>query len=340
MGSNIKSIPGNSEMPLTKFQKNQQMVKGWYEKQTEVQKTHNVQTVTHPETKKKWPAVAAIVPQAKVEQAGQNPDAREVKENVKKSNHFLNSLLALIKGAISRFLSNFSKKGTTDANIPIAPKAPPLPGEIRIALATTVSPEALTPPETSSHAFNQMMSFIIEERLAGMVMQEGIFRVSGSKSHVDKIVKQLTDSPNVELRKVFSEEELTKPTSPEYLSGDDFATALKEIVGQMNIFGSPDMTHQILTAAESLGDTEVPEADKIMTLRIISQKLPPNVKKDLAFLMELLCLVADNKWANKMGASNLALIFGPRLIKEVKIGDLNKLKIAIENLINYQNKIF
>ena len=64
--------------------------------------------------------------------------------------------------------------------------------------------------EIRSNALQQIVSFLEESRSADLAKEVGIFRISGSKSRVEEIIKRLTQSSEAKLVEVFSADELKK----------------------------------------------------------------------------------------------------------------------------------
>lgn len=160
----------------------------------------------------------------------------------------------------------------------------------------------------------------------------GIFRLSGSKLNVDKLLAQWTrSSTNADQ---IAEE---KP------SLQDATGVLKQIFGQMKLFNSPALQDKFLKLGEeSLAGME--EQAKISQLKDLVAQLPAHQQEALKAMLNLLGKVSGYKDENKMDVNNLAIVFGPRLVwKDDPAEELQIQKPRHEmavNLITYRDQIF
>lgn len=261
--------------------------------------------------------IGGTVSKTRIEEAGHRPEAHKVKEAQKQSWNFLSAIISFIRTALSylNIFAYFYKEPKTAAVMSEKIESP--------------AAEGASSPEVLSRAANLLISFLAKDENA--LKQEGIFRLSGSKVVNDELVKRLTQS-SVTL----SEEELSK-INPNSLTG-----ALKEIFGQMDLFGSPKLTENFLQLGTKINGLS--EEEKIAELKKLVGELPEQQQKDLNAMLALLAKITEFKDVNKMAASNLAIVFGPQLVPNLNpvefMAAFKQINLLTENLITYQKRIF
>ena len=80
--------------------------------------------------------------------------------------------------------------------------------------------------------------------------------------------------------------------------------------------------------------------DRLSEIKTLVQKLPKVHSDVLQFLIRHLAKVASHSEVNKMEASNLAIVFGPSLIRIEETGQVN-MQAAMANMMNmsFQNSL-
>lgn len=80
---------------------------------------------------------------------------------------------------------------------------------------------------------------------------------------------------------------------------------------------------------------------RLIEIKNLVQKLPKSHYEVLEYLMRHLVKVSGKSSINKMEPSNLAIVFGPSLIREPVVGDAGDMQAAYAGMINmsFQNEL-
>jgi len=138
----------------------------------------------------------------------------------------------------------------------------------------------------------QIMDILTE----GALNLEGLFRISGNSTDIDKYKYQIDKGDVVDFR---------TENDPHTLAG----------LFKLYIRNLPDplLTHDLYNDFLSIQDSEVEE--KMQKLQELVGRLPPENRTFLTELLHFLKLVSTYSTENKMTESNLAIVFGPNLLK-------------------------
>jgi hypothetical protein len=102
----------------------------------------------------------------------------------------------------------------------------------------------------------------------------------------------------------------------------------------------------VLTLTHACAAAEITDAgERLAQLKDLISKLPEDRRNILHRLVQSLVLIAENSEENKMNASNLAIVFGPSLLKAESDGldILFKIRaqcLVVENCILHHATIF
>ena len=191
----INQIEGSKAFPSDKpegadFKEKQAMLAEMFKKNPNALKVNRMQSAIQPEMKKDASLSGAVASKTKIKESGHNPETEQLRKEVKETGRFFSTLLAFIKTALSylNIFAYFNKK----------------PEEASTASEKIESPEVRrsVSPEKLSEAANLLISYL--EKNEAYLKEEGIFRLSGSKTTIDELVKLLTESSISELREKFS----------------------------------------------------------------------------------------------------------------------------------------
>lgn len=298
------------------FKEKQALLAEMLKKNPNVLKVNKMQSAIKPDMKEKASMTGAVASKSKIEESGHNPETEQLRKEVKETGRFFSTLLAFIKTALS-YLNIFAYFHKKPEKSSIASEEIEIPEVKR-----SVSPEKL------SDASILLIATLAKNE--AYLKEEGIFRISGSKATVDELVKQLTESSTGDLQEKLSS--MDPPPSVHDLTG-----ALKEIFGQMTLFSGPELKKKFL----QLG---ISEESRIAQLKELVGQLPDEEQKALKDMIELLAKVSEFKDENQMTVSNLAVVFGPRLVSiqdpMEMMSSFKQINEATESLINHQKRIF
>lgn len=308
--ANIPPIGGGQHLPREKFEDPGKTG-------NEFVKVNQMQSKMNPGMNPGDPKIAGSVSAKEIEKTGRHADAQKVKETQIRSGNFLFAVLSFIRTLLS-YLNIFAYfyKQTETASV---------------KSEKIESPETKTAatPDGLSRAANILISFLANDETA--LRQEGIFRLSGNKNVNQELVNKLTQStPAV------SQDELSE------IDRNSLTGALKELFGQMNLFGSPELTDKFLQLGRKING--LGEEEKRAELKGLVGQLPEQQQKDLNAMLGLLSKVTEFKDVNKMAASNLAIVFGPQLLPNLNpielYGAIKEINLLTENLITHREQIF
>lgn len=289
-------------------------------------KADQLQGVIHPAMNPdiKPTVLGGVTSKAKINETGHNPETEQLRDDINKTNQFLTAVLAFFWTALSylNIFAYFYKKPELSLTAP---------GEVEKIKAEKM--------EVSGEQLSQAAQFLIsylaknEESLNA----EGIFRISGRQPVVNQIIDKLMHASSGN-----QHDEISK-VDPQP-SSFDVAAALKQLFGQMNLFGSPELKKQFLEVGNELISSGMKPEETIERLKALVGQLSDQQKNDLSAMLDLLGKVEQHKDVNLMTFSNLAIVFGPRLVTiedPIEILQATKQTNAVaENLIVYRDKIF
>lgn len=288
-------------------------------------KADQLQGVINPtQTMPKATVLGGVTSKAKINETGHNPETEQLRDSFNKTNQFLAAVLAFFWTALSylNIFAYFYKKPELSLTAP---------GEVeKIKAEKEVSGEQL------SQAAQFLISYLAKNEES--LNAEGIFRLSGRQPVVNQIIDKLLHAPSGNQQDEISKMD-PKPSS------FDVAAALKQLFGQMNLFGrSPELKRQFLEVGNELLSSGMKSEETIERLKALVGQLSDQQKKDLTSMLDLLGKVEQHKSVNLMTFSNLAIVFGPRLVvieDPIEMLQATKQTNAVaENLIVYRDKIF
>eukprot|EP01133_Synstelium_polycarpum_P016697 gene16697-19850_t len=158
-------------------------------------------------------------------------------------------------------------------------------------------------------------SFVIKS--GNFLLNQGLFRVSPNQLDVDSLKESLNMCPVKDLDNVIGK------SGPHQL-----AAVLKAFFRDM---APPLLTHDLFDRIVDLADAECTVTDKIAQLRTLLARIPACNQATLQTVVLLLRTVGQNSERNKMSYSNLAIVFGPNLIKPAHQTIETSLKIPLIN---------
>lgn len=166
--------------------------------------------------------------------------------------------------------------------------------------------------EEKNRVFKELHRIITDKQIRGLD-SEGIFRVEGGSSSVQELRKALDRNPQqsligvdvYELGQVMKQffRELPIPLIP-----FDFYDKLISIQRQMTTFDPNSISN-------SMNDSKDRQVEFLEKLRFILHELPSNNFRLLEFLTQFLLNVSQHSKVNKMTTQNLAIVFGPNLLR-------------------------
>lgn len=185
--------------------------------------------------------------------------------------------------------------------------------------------------QLDSIGFNIIKKFIHAVETRG-INEQGLYRIAGVSSRVQKLLGLLMDSktsPEVDVDSA-AEWEIKTVTS-----------ALKHY---LRMLPGPLMTYQFQRSFIKAAKLDNQEA-RISEIHSIIHRLPEKNRQMLDLLMKHLANVANNHQQNLMTVANLGVVFGPTLLRPQEetvaaIMDIKFQNIVIEILIENHEKIF
>ncbi|KAK1161201.1 rho GTPase-activating protein 26-like isoform X1 [Acipenser oxyrinchus oxyrinchus] len=185
--------------------------------------------------------------------------------------------------------------------------------------------------QLDSIGFNIIKKFIHAVETRG-INEQGLYRIAGVSSRVQKLLGLLMDSktsPEVDVDSA-AEWEIKTITS-----------ALKHY---LRMLPGPLMTYQFQRSFIKAAKRDNQEA-RISEIHSIIHRLPEKNRQMLDLLMKHLANVANNHQENLMTVANLGVVFGPTLLRPQEetvaaIMDIKFQNIVIEILIENHEKIF
>jgi hypothetical protein len=159
--------------------------------------------------------------------------------------------------------------------------------------ATVTAPPKEAPQTTVTYRYEVLKKLVeaLEER---GTKEEGIFRVSGSTETTNQVHSTLNDVPDVSKVRVH-----------------DIASILRKYLRDLPDPLIPASKYDLFLETQKPPTSE----EKNKALKSALGTLPEENKSGLKLLMRLLKKIADNSDITKMTASNLAMIFGPALLR-------------------------
>ncbi|XP_033908003.1 rho GTPase-activating protein 26-like isoform X2 [Acipenser ruthenus] len=185
--------------------------------------------------------------------------------------------------------------------------------------------------QLDSIGFNIIKKFIHAVETRG-INEQGLYRIAGVSSRVQKLLGLLMDSktsPEVDVDSA-AEWEIKTVTS-----------ALKHY---LRMLPGPLMTYQFQRSFIKAAKLDNQEA-RISEIHSIIHRLPEKNRQMLDLLMKHLANVANNHQENLMTVANLGVVFGPTLLRPQEetvaaIMDIKFQNIVVEILIENHEKIF
>uniref|UniRef100_A0A3B3T6L2 Rho GTPase-activating protein 10 n=1 Tax=Paramormyrops kingsleyae TaxID=1676925 RepID=A0A3B3T6L2_9TELE len=164
------------------------------------------------------------------------------------------------------------------------------------------------------------------------INDQGLYRVVGVSSKVQKLLAAVTDE------KSYSEVNLS--TSEEW----DVKTITSALKVFLRSLPEPLMTYGLYKEFIMLAKSGSPES-RVQSIHALVHNLPEKNRAVLGLLMKHLARVAENSKQNLMTVANLGVVFGPTLMRpqEETVAAIMELKfqnIDVEILIEHHQKIF
>ena len=175
---------------------------------------------------------------------------------------------------------------------------------------------------------------------------EGIYRKSAVKHKIDKLCQNFESAPElVELTDVspfvISDvlktylRELPEPLIPSKLYNDFIKVARQYPAPPMSLDGKSEEREE--TGDE---DQKAKEEAMIQEMCDLIRQLPRHHLRTLGFLIHHLARIARESEENNMPASNLAIVFGPALMRAPTLSDTELQNRAVELMILHATAIF
>ncbi|KAK1159268.1 rho GTPase-activating protein 26-like isoform X1 [Acipenser oxyrinchus oxyrinchus] len=185
--------------------------------------------------------------------------------------------------------------------------------------------------QLDSIGFNIIKKFIHALETRG-INEQGLYRIAGVSSRVQKLLGLLMDSKTSPEVDVDSAAEWEIKT---------IASALKHY---LRMLPGPLMTYQFQRSFIKAAKRDNQEA-RISEIHSIIHRLPEKNRQMLDLLMKHLANVANNHQENLMTVANLGVVFGPTLLRSQEetvaaIMDIKFQNIVVEILIENHEKIF
>jgi len=177
-------------------------------------------------------------------------------------------------------------------------------------------------PTLSIEVVKKVVSFLEENALN----VEGLFRVSGNISVVQKIYEKFISPETIDFNK----------ESVEFKKPHNIAGALMQLLRQDSVI--PTNMYSVFLQSHS-DDTEA----RFQNLKTAILQLPKERRLILYCLSNFLKKVTDNSEKNKMNAKNLGIVFGLSFIhgsNSISIETVQTHSAIVETLINYVDTIF
>ncbi|GAM18319.1 hypothetical protein SAMD00019534_014940 [Acytostelium subglobosum LB1] len=146
---------------------------------------------------------------------------------------------------------------------------------------------------------------------------EGLFRVSPNQHEVDQFKEALNKCSLANMDALFAKH------GPHHLAAV-FKNFFRDMI-------PPLLTHELFDTIVEIGDRECDAKEKIPSIRAMLANLPPCNQATMQVLLLLLCCVGQSSDKNKMSYSNLAIVFGPNLVKPAHQTIETSLKIPLIN---------
>jgi len=175
--------------------------------------------------------------------------------------------------------------------------------------------------EISSREGGNIPTFIVKscESLLNWTECEGLFRISPNQSEIDTIKQNLNNCTTPFMIETI----ISKCT------GHQLAAILKTFFRELT---NPLLTFELFDPIIQVGDDHTLEdEEQIEKIKTMIQNIPKVNQMILQMILLLLITVAKNSEKNKMTHSNLAIVFGPNLIKPHHQTIESSLKIPIIN---------
>jgi len=141
---------------------------------------------------------------------------------------------------------------------------------------------------------------------------EGIFRKSGNAAQIKELMQRINNGESI----VFNDGDV-------HIAAVILKTFLKEL-------DEPVLTYKLYDYI--IGIADLPKDDRIPAIKMTLEQLPPQNLVVLQHLVEFLSLVSDRSDLNKMNEKNLALVFGPNLIRPREVSETVFNKVGAVNL--------
>ncbi|GAM23225.1 hypothetical protein SAMD00019534_064000 [Acytostelium subglobosum LB1] len=157
---------------------------------------------------------------------------------------------------------------------------------------------------------------------------EGLFRISPNQYEVDHFKESLNQCTFSGLDALLAKQ------GPHHI-----AAVIKNFFRDTT---PPLLTYELFNKIVELADSDDESSKKVQTLRSMLSTIPPCHQATLQMLLLFLRFIGQNSDVNKMTYSNLAIVFGPNLVKPVQQTIETSLKIPLINnvitmmLNNYQ----
>jgi len=215
-----------------------------------------------------------------------------------------------------RSISEFFKRTASKIN---------LSSGSRIELPTTPPPifGARLEAETALHFFDEIL-----EALSNHVNTDGLYRISGNRDDIDDAKRLLNSGKSIDY----------SSKSPHLLTG-----LLKSFLNELS--PEPILTYGLYESLIGASQEEDAQERKRL-VREVLELLPPVNYRVTHKLMEHLFVIHSKKSVNRMGAENLAIVFGPVLLRprvvsvETILSDVRSVNLLITFLIIGHRELF
>ncbi|XP_070507711.1 rho GTPase-activating protein Graf isoform X2 [Chironomus tepperi] len=156
--------------------------------------------------------------------------------------------------------------------------------------------------------------------------EEGLYRVSGVGTKINKLLQLGLDSKKTETERlaIFTEDQHL-----EVLESKTIASALKQYLRKLK---EPLMTYRYFNGFLSAAKQEQ-HIQRISDVHALTHRLPKNHFEMLDIIVQHLKKVASKSHKNKMSIFNLGVVFGPTLLKASEDSLAAVLEIKFNNLV-------
>lgn len=156
--------------------------------------------------------------------------------------------------------------------------------------------------------------------------EEGLYRVSGVGTKINKLLQLGLDSKKTESERlvIFTDEQ-----HPDVLESKTIASALKQYLRKLK---EPLMTYRYFSGFLAAAKQEQ-HLQRISDVHALTHRLPKNHFEMLDIIIQHLKKVSIKSHKNKMSIFNLGVVFGPTLLKASEDSLAAVLEIKFNNLV-------